>query len=80
MTEKGHQKFWQMKIEKFTWEKVKLEKFPTVSEKMSETGAKSETGRMHHCLRGDGRPWSKLPFQIRHSESTVGHTRSETLL
>jgi len=40
--------------------KVTFLKFSTESDNFSKIGGKSETGReMHHCLRGDGRPWSE---------------------
>jgi len=41
-----------MKIENSFWENVKFRKFSTESETFSEIGRKSETGGMHHCLRG----------------------------
>ena len=42
---------------KFCREKVKFLKFSTESENFSKIGGKSETGgKMHHGLRGDGRP------------------------
>ena len=44
MTKKSHQKFWQMKIEEFCWETVKLDKFFMEPENFSEIGGKSETG------------------------------------
>jgi len=46
-----------MKIEKFLWEKVKLWKFSTECDHFSEIGEIWNRGEMHHCLRGDGRPW-----------------------
>ena len=50
MTKKGHQKVWGMKIGSF-WEKVKLRKFVTESDKLFGNRGKSETGGMHHCLK-----------------------------
>src|SRR6218665_1120841 len=37
-------------------EKVKLGKFSMKAAKFFGNRGKSETGGMHHCLRGDGRP------------------------
>jgi len=52
MTKKGHQKFWQVKIEKLFLEKVELGKCITVSEKCSEIGRGNlKQGGVHHCLR-----------------------------
>jgi len=51
MTKKGHQKFWRMKSENFIG-KGNLE-----SEFFSQTWGNLKEGEMHHCLRGDGRPW-----------------------
>jgi len=42
---------------KFFWEKAKLGTFFTKSEKLSDMGKSETGGKMHHCLRGDGRPW-----------------------
>src|SRR6218665_996493 len=50
-------KFWQMKIGKKFWEQMKLGTFFTESEKLSETGAKSETGRK--CITAS-RGWTLL--------------------
>src|SRR6218665_3711910 len=48
---------------KFCREKVKFLKFCRVK-KISKTEGKSETGgKMHHGLRGDGRPWVKALTQ-----------------
>ena len=55
MTKNGHEKFWRMKIEKYFWEKVKLGKFSTESEKFVEIGGKSETGGKRIIASGDGR-------------------------
>jgi len=56
---KGHQKFEILADEsrrEIFREKVKLLKFSRKSENFSEIGGKSETGGMHHGLRGDGHP------------------------
>jgi len=41
-------------------EKVKLGKFFTESEIFFANSGKFETEEMHHCLRGDGRPWQSV--------------------
>ena len=52
--EKGHQKFWRMKIEKFFGKKVKFVKFSKESEKFSATGWKSETGGRKCIIASEG--------------------------
>jgi len=44
MTKKSHQKFRQMKIEKFVGKRWNWEKFSRSPKKFSEIGGKSETG------------------------------------
>jgi len=57
-------KFRRKKTENCFCEKVNLEKFPMESEKISEIGGEIRNrGEMHHCLRGDGHPWSHSYFK-----------------
>jgi len=45
-----------MKIGKYSGKRSNWGNFPRSPNFFSETGGKSETGGMHHCLKGDGRP------------------------
>ena len=51
-------KFWRMKIEKTFGEQMKLGTFSRESEKLTEIGAKSETGGNASLPHGDGRSCS----------------------
>jgi len=57
-------------------EKVKLRKFSAESEiSFGNRGEIWNRGQMHHCLRGDGRPW----LVITHSPQSVFPERGRTL-
>ena len=65
MTKKSCQKFWRMKIKTFLGNRSNCVHFPRSPKKILEIGGKSETGgKMHHCLRGDGRPCPNIVFYI----------------
>ena len=60
MTKNGQQKFLWMEIDILFLGKgqiQKFEKFLMASEDFSEIGRNLKQREMHHCLRGDLRPW-----------------------
>jgi len=58
---------------KYFWQKVKLVKFSTESEKFSETEGNLKQRGMHHCLKGDGRPWW---LQTQNTTAYIGPIRN----
>jgi len=62
MTKKGHQKVWRMKIKKIG--KGKIGKIcHGVRKRFQKWGEIWNRRKMHHCLKGDGRPWYHTVFK-----------------